>query len=230
MQVEERFGFPIVNADNIYEVLRERGIRPWELVGEPIDLYEYLYLSKKLTEDEQKDLRFAPKSEVLLYKKPDGELWRGFRSVGKNWATTFMLFPDDLTLIIGEWKHGADTISLVPPTGVPRKLESMSDAARREVEEETGFKPTSLTPLAGPEGIPMSARQASQRYHPFLSVFDGLVERGPSSLDKNEQLQPVMIPVEEWLKLIEAGNVYEDCAISVTYLALRKLGRLQVVS
>lgn len=223
----EQFGFPVVDAENIYEVLADFGIRPWELIEGPMNLDEYR--TGKLTEDEQGDLRFAPKGEMILFEQPNGRSFRAFRSVGKNWATVFALFPGDLLLVVGEWKHGANVVSLVPPSGVPRNGETMTETAKREFEDETGARLSVITPLSSLEGIPVSSRQTTQRYFPFLGTVAEPVDRGPSSLDDTEYLAAVLIPLDEWLKLIERGQVLEDCAVSITFLALRKMGRLQLI-
>jgi 8-oxo-dGTP pyrophosphatase MutT (NUDIX family) len=195
------------------------------------------YTAGILTEEEKVDLRFAPKDEVVFLEQPNGKPFTGFRNVGKNWATVFAVLPGDLIPIVGEFKHGAEVISLVPPSGVLSKaemeissvLERMMACGKREFQEETGMKLKRVTPLSSEHGLPVSTRQSTQRCYPLLGEIELPVRPGPSKLDQTEHLKMVLIPLGEWMVLLNSGKVYEDCAVSTTYLALGKLGRLNAL-
>jgi hypothetical protein len=233
MAPQKQYGFYVVNSDNVFEVLEGLGVRPWPRVTEPVGLDEYL--KRDLSESERNDLRFAPKTEVVFLRQPDGKPFTGFRNVGKNWSTVFTILPGDLVPIIGEFKHGEEFISLAPPSGVPNKvemqindtLERMTSVGKREYEEETGMKLAEIVSLDA-MGLSVSGRQDKQRYFPFLGKVAEPIEPGASKLDKTEFLKMVLVPVGELLKLIEEKNrILEDCLVSATFLALRKLGRLK---
>lgn len=227
MNIEKMWGIPVVTSKTVYPFLESIGIRPWSVLEPPVDLETYK--AGELSDEQQSELRFAPKAEVVTYRDPQGNPYRAFRTVMKDWATTFCLLPGDLVVLVGEWKHGANVISLVPPSGVPSKKDnnSMEACALREFIEETGITIARVQPLSV-NGLPIASRGLTSRYFPFLgrSIVYTI---GTPSLDKNETLQPLLMPLTEWLKLIETGMVQEECAVSVTYLALRKLGRLKLV-
>ncbi len=235
MDIEKKWGFPVVNAENVYKVLADMGVRPWPHVKPPMDLRDYM--ESPLTDEQKGELRFAPKNEVVFLKQPNGKPYTGFRNVGKNWATVFTLLPDNLVPIVGEFKHGAEVISLVPPSGVPSKtemdissvMERMAACGLREFEEEAGIKLVRARPLASEHGLPVSTRQSTQRCYPFLGEFALPIRQGPSKLDKTEHLKMVLIPLGEWMKLIMSGKVYEECAISTTFLALAELDLIQIL-
>jgi len=215
--VETKYGFPIVNAGNIFQVLEQRGIKKWPHVQPPITLEDYIAGSlNQVQRDEIR--RFAPKSEVVFLQDPDGNSFTGFRSVGKNWVSVFTVLEDDLLPIVAEFKHGSETISIGFPSGV---------SGRKEIEYEVGIELKELIPLSGPEGIPISGRQSNQRFFPFLGTLPDSISPRPK-LDRTEFLQIILIPLKEWIKLIEQGKVTEDSSISLTFLALRQLGRLKI--
>jgi len=224
-----KWGIPIVDADMVYDYLASIGIVPWPELEQPTDLTEYL--KGPLTDEQKNELRFAPKAEVVIHRDPKGGAYRAFRTVTKNWATTFCLLPGDLVVLVAEWKHGANIISLVPPSGVPNKRDDgdMAICAKREFEEETGIPLVGVESLSSHKGLPIATRNLTTRYFPFLGKTLEEIHLGPSSLDEKETLQLLLMPLNEWLKLIEAGKVLEECAVSVTYLALRRLGRLQLI-
>ncbi|RJQ29461.1 hypothetical protein C4571_01290 [Candidatus Parcubacteria bacterium] len=232
--METRFGFPLVTAKTIYQVLGELGVREWETVRPPLSIQEYLAGNAgPLTPDQLHELKFAPRVEVQFLKNPAGRIERYFRHVGRNWATTFVLLPGDLLIVVGEWKQGSNDITLVPPSGVPsnddmKTTDPYGACARREFTHETGIELAEVISLSNGVGIPVSTRQSTQRCFPFLGTPKEPIVRRRAKLDETEFLKGVAIPLGEWLKLIEEGKVREDCSISTTFLALQKLGRLRL--
>lgn len=227
--MEKKYGLPVVNANNIFDVLAKLGIKPRKEALPPVDLTDYL--KQDLTEAQLKEVeRFAPKTEVVRLDVPDG-VYTGFRTVPKDWATTFVLFPEDYVAIACEYKHGCGALTAVPPSGVLSKVDegSMAKCALRETSEELGVTLERVIPLQGGHGVPISGRQNSGRYFPFLGVLPKNFSVGPSKLDKSEVLKMVLIPLHDWLTLIARGQTNEMCAGDVTYSALRQLGRLSMV-
>ena len=101
----------------------------------------------------------------------------------------------------------------------------MTACAKREYEEETGIEIRSLVSLSN-EGIPISSRQSTQRYFPYLGYHDLPIRVGESALDDNEKIVVVLMSVRELLYLIVSGTLLEECTISITTLALMRLKRL----
>jgi 8-oxo-dGTP pyrophosphatase MutT (NUDIX family) len=222
-----RWGFPIVTATNVYEVLQTLGIQQKLVTNiQPLETLN----PEELLPNQRKQLAYAPKIEVVTL---DGgsDLW--CRTRAKNWACTFILLrapEESYVLLTGEFKHGFEQVSLTPPAGIPEKGESMADCALRETQQETGVQLTSVTPLSSPNGLGLSGRKSTERFFPFL----GTPAYGPNDepiitsmhLDSNEQLQPVLMPLAEyWIFL---ANSYDNEAggRDTGYAALRELGLL----
>lgn len=228
--MQTKHGFPVVDANNVFSVLAALGITRRRAAGPAMALSEYL--QRDLTESQRSEAeRFSPKSEVVTLFRPNNEVFTGFRTVPKDWATTFVMFPGDLVAVVGEYKHGCDDVTLVPPSGVLSKADngSMTECALRETSEELGVKLDRVIPLNGGCGVPISGRQNTGKYFPFLGVLPREIVVGPSKLDATEDLKIVLIPLMDWLKLIASGQTHEMCVGDVTYAALRQLGRLSVV-
>lgn len=226
--MKEAFGFPVVDANNVFGVLADLGIKPWGHTQPVQSLTDYM--KGDLDDEQRAELRFAPKTEVVSLVDHNGRPFRGFRSVGKDWATTFALLPDYLLPIVGEYKHGADEVVLTPPSGVPSKVDMatgdpMLTCAHREWEEETGLRLFHVRHLTNSPLI-ISGRQSTLRYSPFLGTVAEPIIKGESKLDDTEHLKMVLIPLPEWLKVIANGKGVEDCAVSVTLLAMMLLGRI----
>lgn len=238
MTPQERvYGFPLVRANNVYEVLHESGIVPWKIVEGPIPLPEYA--KRELSAAERRDQKqFAPKSQVVIYRKPNsGQRYVAFRATGRNWQTTFTLLPnptstDDLVLLVCEWKQGTEAISISPPSGVPTQDDCRSDnpfatCAVRTLRQEVGIELTHVIPLSE-QLVGVSTRQLTQGYYPFLGIPKLPVTRKISKLESRGLLKAVVMPVAEWLTLIGNGQVYEECAVGVTLRALLRLNQFPV--
>lgn len=224
--MHEKYGFPVVDSKNIFSVLAELGIGVWPRIEEPVPLE--MYLKRDLTDEEKQELRFVPKAEVVRLQDPSGIPFTGFRRKGKDGVMVFTLLPEDLLVIVAEFKHGAEVITLMPPGGL---LESKGKSpilhVQEEFEQETGIILEKVLSCL-PHGIPENARQATHRFHPFLGVPKLPLEMRPQQLEKTEFLKVLLIPLYDWVQLINQGAVQETNAIVCTYFAMVQLGRLNI--
>jgi len=227
--METRYGFPIVSVDNVFPLLKDAGIVSWARAGEPTDLEAYR--SSNLSDVQRDELRFAPHNKVVPFVRPDGKPFTGFLRIWPSGVIIFTLLKDDLLVIVGEWKHGVETVTLSLPTGAIEQDErdDPSRAAHREFKEECGITLDRLVPLGNHEGIPVAARQATARMYSYLGIVHEPIALSPQRLDEAERLQIMLIPLAEWLTLIERGAMIEGFAIITTFLALQKLERLSSV-
>ncbi len=197
--------------------------------------------AKRLAARRRKLERFAPRAEVLYLMPPGGtETDTYCRSVGRNGVTVFTTVPDRdlgveasryarnlLVPVVAEWKHGAEVTVIGPPCGMLEKDESPRDCALREFREETGFELADAVPLTA-EGLAVSARQSTQQYFPFLGRVKVPIARGETHLDSTEHLKLVLVRLPAWVDFILSGVARDDNAYAVTFLALHKMGLLQV--
>lgn len=226
------YGYPVATVQTIWRLLGDLGVKKWNEIAPALPLGEYLALN--LTDQERRDLRFAPKTEVLFLQNPrNSERFTGFRTVLKPWVTVFALVPyepEPLVVVTAEYKHGFGEVVLVPPSGVMSRADNgdFAATAKREFEEETGFVLDSVLHIACGTAQGATVRQCSAGMHPFLGKLKLPVERQPQKLDRNEQLKVILVPLSEWMKLITLGATQDASSTIVTYLALTELGMLTI--
>ena len=100
-------------------------------------------------------------------------------------------------LMVRQWRHGNDSLSIEFPGVVINRNEKPEDAARRETEEETGYRAGKLTYLgcANPNPALMS-----NRVHFFAA--EDLQDTGKQHLDEDEYVEYLQIPQKEVLEKI----------------------------
>lgn len=235
MKYKKKFGFPVVTADNIFEVLKELGIKHWQSLEGPLPLDKYR--KRNLTKDQIKEIdKFAPKLEVEIFRTPRKEKFTGFRA---TWpygmgVLVFTILPGDLVPITAEFRHGAKVISLILPGGITdldkSNLKYNMAHAKKEFEEETGIMLERIIPIESKDtnGIPLSARQVKQKTCGFIGILPKRLVFKKAKLDYNEFLKAVLIPVKDLIELIMRGQTKDASLIVSTFMALHKMGRLKL--
>jgi 8-oxo-dGTP pyrophosphatase MutT (NUDIX family) len=126
---------------------------------------------------------------------PDGET-RTFNVLdAPDWAIVIPVVRDadgEKFLMVRQWRHGADKISLEFPGGVLEDGEDGVAAAGRELEEETGWSATSIRSLGTFNPNPAIM---SNTVHIFLA--EGLRRKGKQKLDADEYVDAELISAEE---------------------------------
>jgi 8-oxo-dGTP pyrophosphatase MutT (NUDIX family) len=131
-------------------------------------------------------------------RSPDNELRTYTVIDASDWAVTIPLMDGASGrqfVMVRQWRHGARELSLEFPGGVFEPLENPEQAAARELQEETGYKPRKIKKIG--EMSPNPAIM-SNRIHFFLA--EGLVDTGKQKLDTDEFLETVLVDVDEVIK------------------------------
>jgi 8-oxo-dGTP pyrophosphatase MutT (NUDIX family) len=243
------YDWPIVTAADCSNRIREMGIKPWQAARPAIPIGDWLDAIGDMEPAEQEPLaleyrKFCPEVEMQPLVHPNKPTYtsRFFRTRYKPWVTVFALIPYDgkfYVPVTAEWKQGNRLITLVPPSGVPGEAEAriedvcarMRATALREFQEETGFTLVDVVLLGPANGLWDQVRNAELHFFPFLGVLREPLERKPPKPDESEVLKVVLFELDEWLKVINAGEIpegfgIESCAVTTTFLALTCTGLL----
>ena len=97
-------------------------------------------------------------------------------------------------LMVKQWRHGENALSVEFPGGVIDKGESPDDAARRELEEETGYKAGTLIKLGT-----VNPNPALFNNHVHFYLAKDLTATGKQNLDADEFINFMQLSKKEVL-------------------------------
>ena len=124
--------------------------------------------------------------------------------------------PDPEILLVRQYRYASGGELYEVPAGMPsREGEPWEEVARRELEEETGWKAGTLTPLTRILTTPGFTDEA---IHLWLAT--DLVP-GASKLDEDEFMEVVRVPLSRALAWIGEGRIVDGKTIVTLLFAAR---------
>ncbi|MBI4675449.1 MAG: NUDIX hydrolase [Chloroflexi bacterium] len=167
-------------------------------------------------------------SHVIAYKgrfhvvedlalTPHGEVRYSFIHSLAEVVATLAFTPDDKVVLIHEYWHPLKRVIYDLPSGSAKTGETLEDAARRELEEETGWVAGPLEKLGYLVAYPNAINAG---VHLFITHVAQQVTRHPNRFEFGE-------PVEldwETLVLQVLSGAYDDAALQLAVLlALKRM-------
>ena len=128
-------------------------------------------------------------------------------------AAMVPLTADRKVLLLRQYRHAVRGELWEIPAGTLEEGESAEKCARREVEEETGYRAADFVRLGEIVPVPGYSTEAITLY-----LCTGLTRR-EQNLDADEQIEVHEIPFDEALAMIPDGRIRDAKTIVGLYLA-----------
>jgi 8-oxo-dGTP pyrophosphatase MutT (NUDIX family) len=157
--------------------------------------------------------------ERLVYE-PEPLLRDIFVFAVPDWCNVLAETPEGELVMVWQYRHGTDELSLEIPGGVIDPGEAPEHAARRELEEETGYRAESLELVSVVQ--PNPALQGNSCYT-FLAR--GACPTGTTRFDELEDLETTLVSRSDLPTLIDERVVTHALVIVALELYLRRLRR-----
>ena len=120
-----------------------------------------------------------------------------------DWVNIIPVTADDRVVLIRQYRHGTEDFTLEIPGGmVDREDPSPLHAARREMQEETGYDSEDIIPLGAIH--PNPAIQGN-RCHSFLAR--NVEKRFEPNFDTTEETEVTLTPLADIPDLIRQGHI-----------------------
>ena len=173
------------------------------------------------------ELMWTRKSRVELYKTPvftvtsrHNVSFSGFEgdyivNECRDWVIV-IAEKDDNFLMVKQYRHGEEKLSIEFPGGVIDAGENPEQAAARELLEETGATASSLVHLGSMNPNPALF---ANHFHVYLAT--GLTFSGKQELDNDELLDYLELPKKEVLKKMGSAEYPHAlmCSAAALYMA-----------
>ena len=153
---------------------------------------------------------------------PDGTIIPSFYvNEYPEWVNAFALTKEGKVVMVKQYRHGIKEISTELPGGVAEENESMEEAIRREMKEETGYEFDEVSFLGK---ICANPSTTNNYMHMFLAKGGRKVTE--PKLDEAEDLEVLLLEVEEVKELVRNNQMHQSLHVNCIFYALRKLGQL----
>lgn len=159
------------------------------------------------------------KVREVLYRLPDGreELYT-LKEEGRT-VCVLALTDDEHVILARQFRPGPNRVVDELPGGGGEDGESNSEAALRELLEETGYKPRSIESL----GFPLECAYSNVKREGFLAR--GCVRIQDQILDQNEFIEVVKKPILEFIEQVIKGDCTDP---EIGWAGLYKAGYIAI--
>jgi len=127
-----------------------------------------------------------------------------------NWVNIIALTTNQEIILVEQFRHGIDNLSLELPAGIVEEFEDTRVAAERECIEETGYIGNGTAQLLG-KTRPNPAFFSNYCFH---YLWTNCELKRTQNLDENEDIRVVLYPLKEVNKLIEHGKLQHTLTLS----------------
>ena len=126
-----------------------------------------------------------------------------------SWVNVVPVTADGNVVLIRQFRHGIQDVTMEIPGGMIDGDESPEAAAARELREETGYVADRIRPLAR-----VLPNPAIQNNYCYLFVAEGCRSAGQSDLDPFEMIDVLERPLEDIPELIRNGDISHAIVIA----------------
>jgi 8-oxo-dGTP pyrophosphatase MutT (NUDIX family) len=138
-----------------------------------------------------------------------------------NWVNAVAITEDNKVIMVHQYRHAAEIVSLEIPGGVIDEGESPEQALRRELLEETGYQFDDFELLCTVYANPSTANN-----HTFCYLAKGGKKVQEQSLDEQEEIIVETFTIPEVKQLLAENKIAQALHCTGLFYALMKISEL----
>ncbi len=126
-----------------------------------------------------------------------------------DWVNVIALTPDRRVVMIEQYRHGVDAVTLEVPGGIAEPGERPEDTCARELAEETGYGGRSCAIIGR-----VSANPAIQNNWVHTGFIRDAVPREDVNPDEHEEIGLRLVSLDEVPELIRQGVIHHAFVVA----------------
>lgn len=138
-----------------------------------------------------------------------------------NWANAVAITQDNKILMVRQYRHAANIVSLEIPGGVIEQGENPEEGMRRELLEETGYLFDQVELISTVYANPSTANNKT-----FCYLAKGGKKVQEQQLDEHERIVVEEYTIAEVKQLLAENKIAQALHCTGLFYALMKLGEL----
>ncbi|MFA6249796.1 MAG: NUDIX hydrolase [Mucilaginibacter sp.] len=138
-----------------------------------------------------------------------------------NWANAVALTEDNKILMVRQYRHAANIVSLEIPGGVIEDGENPEEGMRRELLEETGYQFNDVELISTVYANPSTANNKT-----FCYLAKGGKKVQEQTLDEHERIIVEEYTIAQVKQLLADNKIAQALHCTGLFYALMKLGEL----
>ncbi len=131
-------------------------------------------------------------------------------------AGALPLFADGTVALVRQWRYAINRYSLEIAAGRIEKGQTPEEAARRELEEEIGFRAKTFQKISE---FLVAPGYCEERIYTYLATD---LEPASQHLDDDEEIEVVHMPLAEALAKVHSGEI-DDAKSIITLLIVARM-------
>lgn len=135
-----------------------------------------------------------------------------------NWVNAVALTKEGKIIMVRQYRHGGDIISLEIPGGVIDGNENPEDAIKREMLEETGYSFDSSELIASTYPNPATSNNVTHTY-----LLTGGVKTHEQHFDEHEILEVEEYTIAEVKSLLAENKIAQSIHCTALFYGLMKI-------
>jgi 8-oxo-dGTP pyrophosphatase MutT (NUDIX family) len=162
------------------------------------------------------DCRIFSVERSIARSPADGTAHTFYRIQSVDWAQVLPITADGEAVLVRQYRHGSQRMTLEIPAGMVDPGEDPATAALRECLEETGYRARRATSLGAVNPNPA---MFANRLHSFVAT-DVEPERTVQNTS-TELTEPVLVPVRDLERLLVDGEIEHALVAATVWRYLR---------
>jgi ADP-ribose pyrophosphatase len=171
-------------------------IKEWKKLTSETAADFYIFQARRNTSESP---RTGKVHEVVVLESPD-------------WVNVVAVTPDRQVVLIRQFRHGREEITLEIPGGMVDEGEAPEATARRELQEETGYEAERWHYLGQVTPNPAFLDNICYTYLALDTV-----QTGQPSFDGSEDIEVLLVALDELGEMVQNGRITHALVVAAFY-------------